>query len=126
MALGLALRGLATSAIDLSDGLAGDIGHVLKRSGVGATVQAAALPRSAVLAAQDARWQLECTLAGGDDYELLFTAPAHAADRVHAAAAAAGVGATCIGRIDAEAGLRVKDAAGRDLPVGRGFDHFRA
>jgi thiamine-monophosphate kinase len=103
----------------------GDIGHVLSRSGVGATLQAAALPRSPILAAQDARWQLECTLAGGDDYELLFTAPADAAERVHAAATAAGVAATCIGRIDAEPGLRVKDAAGRDLPVGRGFDHFR-
>jgi thiamine monophosphate kinase len=45
---------------------------------------------------------------------------------VHAAAAAAGIAATCIGRIDAEAGLRVKDAAGGDVPIGRGFDHFRA
>ena len=126
IALGLALRGLATSAIDLSDGLVGDLGHVLRRSGVGATLLADALPRSPILAAQDRHWQLECTLAGGDDYELLFTAPLEAADEVRAAAAGAGVAAACIGRIEAEPGLRVKDAAGRDVPVGRGFDHFRS
>jgi thiamine-monophosphate kinase len=126
VALGLALRGVATSAIDVSDGLVGDLGHVLARSGVGATLLADALPRSPVLAAQDARWQRECTLSGGDDYELLFTAPAGAGARVQAAAQAAGVAASCIGRIEAAPGLRVQDADGRDTPVGHGFDHFRS
>ena len=76
VALGIALRGVATSAIDISDGLLGDLRHVLRRSGVGARLDADALPASAVLAAQPLELRRECTLAGGDDYELLFTAPA--------------------------------------------------
>ncbi|MDP3086285.1 MAG: thiamine-phosphate kinase, partial [Rubrivivax sp.] len=74
VALGLALRGLASSAIDLSDGLLGDLGHVLRRSGVAAVVDVDALPRSAGLAAQPLALQHQCLLAGGDDYELLFSA----------------------------------------------------
>ena len=68
------MRGLATSAIDVSDGLLGDLGHILRRSGVAARIEVDAVPRSAVLAAQPAALQRECTLAGGDDYELVFTA----------------------------------------------------
>jgi thiamine-monophosphate kinase len=125
VALGLALRGLASSAIDLSDGLAGDLGHVLRRSGVGARVRLDALPRSRVLAAQPAALQAECLLAGGDDYELLFTAPPAHHARVQAAAAAAGVAVQACGHIEAEAGLRIVDAAGQPV-AGRwqGFDHF--
>jgi thiamine-monophosphate kinase len=127
-ALGVALRGVATSAIDLSDGLLGDLRHVLARSGVGATVEADALPMSAVLAAQPPALRRECTLAGGDDYELLFTAPASCARAVRAAAAAAGCAVTRIGRIDdARSGLRVVDADGLAIDaVFAGFDHFRA
>lgn len=125
VALGLALRGLATSAIDLSDGLLGDLGHVLQASRAGATVDLAALPCSAVLAAQPAPLQRRCLLEGGDDYELLFTAPADADDAVHAAARDAGVPVTPIGRIEAEPGLRVREADGRVAPAAaRGFDHF--
>lgn len=127
VALGLGLRGLASSAIDLSDGLLGDLGHVLKRSGVGASVQAGALPRSEVLAGQTERWQHQCTLAGGDDYELLFTAAQAARPAVESAARAAGVAVTRIGTIDAEPGLRVVDADGRALSAHLpGFDHFRS
>lgn len=127
VALGLALRGLATSAIDVSDGLLGDLGHILKRSGVGATVEVDAVPRSATLAAQPLAWQRECTLAGGDDYELLFSAAPHDAARVQAAARAAGVAATRIGRIDAERGLRLLDADGVAVRHSFGsFDHFRS
>lgn len=127
VALGLALRGIATSAIDVSDGLLGDLGHILKRSGVGAHVEADAVPRSAVLAAQPLAWQRECTLAGGDDYELLFTAAPQDAPRVQAAARAAGVPATRIGRIEAEPGLRLADAGGRPVRNTFGsFDHFRS
>jgi thiamine-monophosphate kinase len=127
VALGLALRGLASSAIDLSDGLAGDLGHVLRRSGVGACVQLDALPRSRVLAAQPAALQAECLLAGGDDYELLFTAPPAYHAQVQAAAAVAGVAVQACGRIEAAPGLRIVDAAGQPV-AGRwqGFDHFVA
>jgi thiamine-monophosphate kinase len=125
VALGLSLRGLASAAIDLSDGLVGDLGHVLKASGVGATVEADAIPRSAALARQAPALQQTCVLAGGDDYELLFTAPPAADAAVQAAGRAAGVAVTPIGRIDAEPGLRIVDAAGRPVGAGlRGFDHF--
>ena len=125
VALGIALRGLASSAIDLSDGLVGDLGHVLARSGVAAVVDVDALPRSAVLAAQPAALQHECLLAGGDDYELLFTAPPAQRQAVLAAGAAAGVTVTRCGRIEAGSGLRVIDRHGKALPAAwRGFDHF--
>ncbi|MCM5679202.1 thiamine-phosphate kinase [Schlegelella sp. S2-27] len=126
VALGLALRGLATSAIDVSDGLAGDLAHVLRRSGVGATLRLDALPRSEVLTAQPETWQRQCLLSGGDDYELLFTAPAHRRDAVQAAAESACVPVSRIGAIEPEPGLRLVD--GRGHPVEwqlSGFDHFR-
>lgn len=125
--LGQALRGIASSAIDLSDGLLGDLGHVLAASRVGASVDADALPRSAWLAAQPPAWQHTCTLAGGDDYELLFTAPADRADAVRAASKAAGVPVTAVGRIEAAPGLRLLDRHGVPL-VGEwaAFDHFKA
>jgi len=127
LALGLALRGVASSAIDVSDGLLGDLRHILQRSGVGATVEVDAVPRSAVLAAQAPGLQRLCTLAGGDDYELLFSAPGSAAAAVAAAAAEAGVAVTRIGRIEQAAGLRLVDADGRAVADGFGsFDHFRA
>lgn len=124
-ALGLALRGVASAAIDLSDGLVGDLGHVLARSRVGAVVDADALPRSAVLAAQPLALQRLCTLAGGDDYELLFSAPPARHDAVRAAARDAGVPVARIGSVEAGEALRLVD--GRGTPIeGRwaGFDHF--
>lgn len=125
VALGRALRGVATSAIDLSDGVVGDLGHVLAASGVGAVVDADALPRSEVLARQPLELQRLCVLAGGDDYELLFTAPAAARGAVQAAAQAARVAATRVGAIQSAAGLQVHDGTGRRLETGwRGFDHF--
>jgi thiamine-monophosphate kinase len=126
VALGIALRGVATSAIDLSDGLLGDLGHVLARSKVGAKIDADALPTSRVLASQPLVLQRECLLSGGDDYELLFTAPAAQADRVRAAAASAEVAVTCIGRIDATTGVRVVDRRGHPVSATfAGFDHFK-
>ena len=123
--LGIALRGLASSAIDISDGLLGDLGHVLQRSGVGATLLADALPRSAVLAAMPMALQHQCLLAGGDDYELLFTAPAARHAAVLAAAAQAGVAVHHCGHIEAAQGLRVVDR-NRDAVATpwRSFDHF--
>ncbi|MBV8380460.1 MAG: thiamine-phosphate kinase [Paucibacter sp.] len=127
VALGIALRGIATSAIDVSDGLIGDLGHVLRRSRVGATLDADALPASAVLAAQPAERRREMGLAGGDDYELVFTAPPAARERVAQAAAASGTRVTRIGAIEAETGLRLVDAAGAPLGVRyASFDHFKS
>ena len=127
VALGLALRGIATSAIDVSDGLLGDLGHVLRRSGVGAEVQVDALPRSESLRAMPLAWQRTCTLAGGDDYELVFTAPADRAAQVDAAACSAGVAVTRIGRIvGAEASVQLLDAQGQPLENRyASFDHFK-
>lgn len=127
VALGRALRGVASSAIDLSDGLLGDLAHVLRASGVGARVELAALPRSRWLGALPPALQRTCQLSGGDDYELLFTAAPAQAAAVQAAAQAAGVEVARIGRIEAGAGLRVLDASGAPVDVeARGFDHFRA
>jgi thiamine-monophosphate kinase len=125
VALGLALRGVASSAIDLSDGLVGDLGHILQRSGVGATVNVDALPRSAVLAAQAVALQHECLLAGGDDYELLFTASPAQREAVVAAGLAAGVALTRCGTIEGQSGLRVVGRDGRALARSfHGYDHF--
>lgn len=128
VALGLALRGVATSAIDLSDGLLGDLGHILERSRAGALVQLDALPRSAHLVAQPESMQRSCLLAGGDDYELLFTAPEQAQPAVLAASVHAGVPVTPVGRIVQGRGLRVLDGRGDEVLLGplAGFDHFAA
>ncbi|MBX3656339.1 MAG: thiamine-phosphate kinase [Ramlibacter sp.] len=133
VALGQALRGVATSAIDISDGLLGDLGHVLRASGVGASIDTSIA--SNLIAAYDQRTgattllspetQLEFVLAGGDDYELAFTAPAAAREAVAAAGRAAQTAVTRIGRIEAEPGLRLLDANGQLLDRRyASFDHF--
>jgi thiamine-monophosphate kinase len=127
VALGLALRGVATSAIDVSDGMLGDLAHVLRRSALGAEVNVDALPRSSALRALPLALQRTCTLAGGDDYELVFTAAPARAAQVDAAAQAAQVRVTRIGRVVAEGGLRLLDEAGAIVPNTFGsFDHFKA
>jgi thiamine-monophosphate kinase len=127
VALGQALRGVASSAIDVSDGLLGDLGHILERSGVGAQIDVDAVPRSTLLQSQPLAVQRECALAGGDDYELLFTAAPADAAQVLAAAQRGGVQVTRIGRIDAAPGLRLHDTAGRAVPAAfAAFDHFRS
>jgi thiamine-monophosphate kinase len=128
VALGQRLRGIAAAAIDVSDGLLADLGHVLERSKVAAEVDFEALPRSADLRACANRTLAdECLLAGGDDYELVFTAGTDKRAAVEAAGRAAGVPVTRIGSIVAGAqAVRLLDRAGRPLDVGRrGFDHFR-
>ncbi len=128
VALGQALRGVASAAVDVSDGLLGDLGHILKRSGVGARIDtpaAARLMPAACADAIDPARCLEYVLAGGDDYELVFTAAASHRKAVEAAAHQAGTPVTRIGAIEPASGLRLLDAQGRPLPRGYGsFDHF--
>ncbi len=119
---GLGLRGLATAAIDISDGLAQDLGHILTASGVGAVLDIDHLPLSNALLASgiDRPWRL--AVSAGDDYELCFTVPADAGLSV---SDGLGCPVTCIGRITAEPGQRWQDVAGVPCePPPRGWDHF--
>jgi thiamine-monophosphate kinase len=127
VALGLALRGIAHAAIDVSDGLAGDLGHILARSRVGALLDVDALPAGPVLQRQPLARRRQFTLAGGDDYELCFTAPAAARAAVLAAGAAAATPLARVGRIEPEPGLRLHDSQGQPLALpSQSFDHFRS
>ena len=118
VALGLALRGIASSAMDVSDGLLGDLSHILKASGVGACIYTS-VAHQLIAERHDAIWTsglfdpkllAQCTLAGGDDYELLFTAPATQRSAVAAASKASATPVTRIGAIEAGPGLRLVDA----------------
>ena len=133
VALGQALRGIASSAVDISDGLVGDLGHILSESRVGATLDGDVAMKLIAICADGAGaadlFDLETrrgfVLSGGDDYELAFTAPASARAAVEQAGRASATPVTRIGRIDAEPGLRVIDAQG--APVAQqfaSFDHF--
>jgi len=123
VALGLALRGLATAAIDVSDGLVGDLGHVLQRSGVGALVQVPDVPRSDTLRRIEPDLQRRCVLAGGDDYELLFTAAPADREAIAAAGRACCVAITRIGTMTKGPGLHLEGDSGIDATL-QGFDHF--
>jgi thiamine-monophosphate kinase len=124
VALGIALRGVATACIDVSDGLAGDLAKLCAASGTGADVESRELPLSAGLcsvATREAR--LAYALGGGDDYELLFTAPP--AERSRIAALDAGVVLKRIGAVSEAPGVRI-DGASPGREAGHGFDHFTA
>ena len=133
VALGIALRGIASAAIDVSDGFLGDLGHVLRASGVGARIDAARAAPLLAAAAHPA-WgaaaisrerQIEYVLAGGDDYELAFTAPPSARAAVQAASQASATPVTMIGQIESEPGLRWSGDSD-SMPTKRfaSFDHF--
>jgi thiamine-monophosphate kinase len=126
VALGRALAGIAHSAIDLSDGLLADLGHICERSRLAAEVRLSAIPRSRMLerfaATQAGR---EALLAGGDDYELCFTAAPRARDRVLTVAQRVGLRLTPIGTMVNGRAVRVLDANGQRIALGKlGFDHF--
>ena len=124
--LGRALQGLATSCIDLSDGLLADLGHVLHASKVGAQLALDSLPCPASLAAlpERERWPLQ--LSGGDDYELCFTLPAASRQRVDALAQRGNCELTVIGAITAERGLNLREPGGGIYrPARPGYEHFR-
>ena len=127
VAAGIALRGLASAAIDISDGLLADLGHVLRRSGAGAELDLGRLPTSRTLAEHfpnDAeRWRLQ--LSGGDDYELCFTVPPKQTSQLETVAADWECRCTRIGAITAEPGLRLIRADGSIFHLERlGYDHF--
>lgn len=137
VALGMALRGIASAAADISDGLLGDLGHILQRSGVGATIHTANAMQLIAACASDtvaggplglklpASRVLRCVLSGGDDYELVFTAAPSQRAAVQTAALASHTPVTCIGRVESAPGLRLVDAAGAAVSNDFvSFDHF--
>ncbi|MCT6699118.1 thiamine-phosphate kinase [Rheinheimera sp. 4Y26] len=126
VALGQALRTIASSAMDISDGLCGDLPHILKRSKVGATVDVNKIPMSQALK-DSCDWQqaLQCALSGGEDYELLFTVPEDKRGSLEVLLSPYGVPVTCIGRITGVAGkLELRQG---DQPFAyqhQGYQHF--
>lgn len=129
VALGLALRGVAASAVDVSDGFLGDLGHILAASGTGARIDLEAASALAARIAPEADLPrdllLECVLAGGDDYELAFTAPKASRQAVVRAAQASATPVTLVGEVEAQPGVRLVDGLGRPAENRFGsFDHF--
>lgn len=123
VSLGLALRGIANSAIDISDGLLADLGHILERSHVGAEIEVESLPIVDDGVEKDVAQH--CALSGGDDYELCFTAPANERAVLAALAEQLKFPLTCIGHIKAELGCVVRDADGKEMKIEKGgYDHF--
>lgn len=134
VALGMALRGIAHSAADISDGLLGDLGHILKASGVGAEIETHLVASTLdcvnskeFIGALDIASQLALTLSGGDDYELVFTAAPDQREAIAVASQSAQTRVTRIGRITATPDLLLRDAEGQVLPhTFPSFDHFKS
>ena len=126
IAAGIALRGVASACIDISDGLSADLGHILEASQVGARIQLVRLPLSPAYDAVFGEVGWEPALSGGDDYELCFTVPAERETELRRAAARLGVACAQIGEIETHLGLRTVGAHGQlYTPATRGYDHFR-
>jgi thiamine-monophosphate kinase len=134
VALGQALRSIASSAIDVSDGLLGDLGHILKASSVGAEINLHAIDSIAVCAIStpatgqfDSKFLRKMVLSGGDDYELVFTAPPAQREALKAAAQMSHTLVTCIGQTSSKLGLRLREADGQIAPNSfASFDHFKS
>lgn len=124
--LGIALRGIAHAAIDISDGLAGDLIHILESSNVGALLYVDSLPISSILRQQSLIIRRNFTLSGGDDYELCFTSPVKQRKKVIAAAMHSATTITRVGIIEATPGLRLIDTNDKLLNIDiTTFDHFK-
>lgn len=116
VALGMALGNLASSCIDISDGLAQDLQHILNASQVGATITIDTIPHNSTL---------EVALTGGDDYELCFTAAAHHKSKIQQLSSQLDLALTCIGTITAEKGLRLINHHGKNISIPTaGYQHF--
>lgn len=128
VALGIALRGIASAAADISDGLLGDLGHILHQSQVGARLHVQACERllaSRHDVALSEAWLRTCVMSGGDDYELVFTAPPSQRDAVVQAARNSQTTVSCIGSVVTEPGVVLLDAMGRPVDTTfASFDHF--
>ena len=119
---GLRLLGIANSCIDISDGLAADLGHILEASQVGASLSTASFPFSKYLAALESEHAIRLALSGGDDYELCFTVPDKKTEMIELLSKEIGVPVTCIGKITNEAGLHLSDSNITLASIG--FNHF--
>lgn len=125
VALGLSIRHLARAAVDVSDGLVGDLGHIAERSRVGIELHAEAIPVASSPVASDCARALRYALAGGDEYELAFTAATENRDAIAAVGERLALPLARIGRVDASSGVRVVDARGLALAdLWRSHDHF--
>ncbi len=124
--LGQALRGLATAAIDISDGLLGDLTHICRLSGVGATVELARIPLSGIATKHvESDAGRTAIVAGGDDYELCFTAPTNSRESIDDLQNMLGVHLTRIGQVRRGKGVSLVGPDGKAMKVdGRGYDHF--
>ncbi|MCP4409991.1 MAG: thiamine-phosphate kinase [Gammaproteobacteria bacterium] len=125
---GRMLLNIASAAIDISDGLAADLSHILNASAVGARLQLTSIPRSKIFVeacAYRPEWRM--VVAGGDDYELLFTVPQSKIPRLIQAGESLGCGITRIGQIERQPGLRIDDTDGREVVLASaGYQHFDA
>lgn len=119
--VGMALSGIVSACMDLSDGLVQDLGHLCRAAGLGAVIEAGSVPRSAAALAAGDAWLGTC-LTGGDDYELLMAVPPGRAAALRAAAAPCNV--TRIGRFVAGDRVRVLDPSGAEMALGQGWSHF--
>lgn len=128
VALGLALREIAHACIDISDGLLADLGHILTQSGKGAELHFDRIPRSPVVQSHlDLPKVQSMVLAGGDDYELCFTAPTHHHDHIQRIGKQLNLQLTCIGKVTHAKPLVLLDAQGKPMqPEKSGFDHFQS
>lgn len=127
IALGRALLPLAHAAIDISDGLIGDLGHILKRSGLGATLNVDALPLSEELRQQPRERQIHCALYGGDEYELCFTASPEQREAIFALGRQLHLPLSRIGTLHQGNDLLLENAEGESIVTdGMAFDHFRS
>ncbi|MEE2651242.1 MAG: thiamine-phosphate kinase [Pseudomonadota bacterium] len=122
LALGQALRGVANAAVDISDGLVADLGHILRASGVGATIYTDRLP--VAMGLRDVAKGVDYALSGGDDYELCFTVPEEYQAHLRALEKTLALPLHCIGEVVDGAGLKCLDAEGVVYETAAGYQHF--